>query len=70
MIVLASVPHDGIQRQAFRVLNVQVDDGDTCISLFTAHEYPVIHSVYKVEVSCQPVDGHMLHIYMEKTIHF
>ncbi len=59
-------PHGGVQGDAFRVVQLLVQEGDTCLSIFVTHEDPVIHVIHKVEVSGEPVDGHLLHIWTEK----
>ena len=58
-------PHGGVQSDAFRVVQLLIQEGHTCLPIFVAHEDPVIHVIHEVEVSGEPVDGHLLHIWTE-----
>ena len=59
-------PYWGVQSDAFRVDQVHVNDRDTRVSSRAANEYPVAHTVHKIEVSGEPINGHMFHIYKTK----
>lgn len=55
-------PHERVQRYAFRIQKVQLQNCNTRISTAVTDKYLVGDSVNKVYVSSQPVNGHLLHI--------
>lgn len=57
-------PHGWVQCDSFRVIELQVQQDDTSQAIFTAHKNAVVHIIHKVEVSCQPVNSHLLHIWV------
>lgn len=59
-------PHGGVQSDAFGVVQLLIQEGNACLPILVTHEDPVIHVVHKVEVSGQPVNGHLLHVWIEK----
>lgn len=60
-------PHGRVQGDSFGVVQLLVQEGDTCLSVLVTHEDPVVHVIHKVEVSGEPVDGHLLHICAERS---
>lgn len=56
-------PHSWVQGYALWVVQLLIQQGHTSLTVLVAHKHPVIHVIHKVEVSCQPVDGHLLHIW-------
>lgn len=56
------LPHGWVQYNAFGVVKLQVQQDDASGAVFGAHEDALVYIIYEVEVSSQPVDGHLLHI--------
>lgn len=59
-------PHGGVQGDPLGVVQFLVQEGDTDLAVLVTNKDPVVHIVHKVEVSSEPVDRHLLHIWTEK----
>lgn len=55
-------PHGWVQGDAFGVVQLLVQQGHTRLTILVANKNPVIDVIHEVEVSGQPVDGHLLDI--------
>lgn len=55
-------PHGRVQGDAFRVVEILVQQSDAGLAVLVADKHPIVHIVHKVEVLGQPVDGHLFHI--------
>lgn len=56
------LPHGWIQHDALGVIKLQIQQNDASGAVFGAHEDAFVYIIDEVEVSRQPVDGHLLHI--------
>ena len=61
-----NIPHHGIQSNPFRILDIQIDDGDARIPQLITHEYPITDAVHEVEVAREPINGHVFYICKSK----
>lgn len=55
-------PHGRVQCNALGVVELQVQQSDTCVPVSVADKDPIIDIIHKVEVARQPVDGHLFHV--------
>lgn len=55
-------PHGRVQSDAFRVVEILVQQRDAGLAVLVADKHPIVHVIHKVEVLGQPVDGHLFHI--------
>lgn len=55
-------PHGRVQGDAFRVVEILVQQRDAGQAVLVADKHPIVHIIHKVKVLGQPVDGHLFHI--------
>lgn len=56
------LPHKRIHSYSFWIQQVQIYYSNARLTVPAANKYPVVCSVHKVEVSCEPVDYHLFNI--------